>query len=207
VEAAVTRRRDPTSARAHGYGPNHGGHMIRQQERAGNGQWRRNASLNAGVCQNEAGECYALLLPRPPWHPDGPGYPDVCPRCGAVQVHETCTHGGCEDGFPDPFVMNSGGYHECGERAVAFDLLERRSRCAAHLDATPARRLEDVLRALPEGVLVRFVDGAPRSVAGALAELDDEDRDFPVWEHRTERRWTISVGTGEVAFTVLESAP
>jgi hypothetical protein len=193
------RRRDPTSAAAHGYGPNQGGHMIRNQPRGPGARWVRAPGLNAEVCQNVEGDCRALLLPRPPW--EGGGYPDVCHRCGTLQVWETCTHGRCE-GIPDPAVMRSGGYPECGARAVAVE--NGRPRCAEHLDPTPSRRLEDALRALPEGVRVRFFNGEPRPVPEALAELSENDRGFYVYEYRTERRWTLSLGTGEVIFTVVE---
>lgn len=56
----------------------------------------------------------------------------ACHQCGTILVLDVCSHGECEDRFPDPDVMSRGGYSRCGAPAVAMTILGRRPRCAEH---------------------------------------------------------------------------
>jgi hypothetical protein len=193
-------RSNPNSAAAHGFGPNHGGHMIRNQPRA-RGRWVKTPSLGAEVCQAEG--CGAFLLPE-----FGKGLPDTCHRCGTAQVWETCTHGACE-GIPDPAIMRRGGYDECGERAVASELGTRAPRCAEHLDKTEPQRLEDALRALPPGSVVRWPGNAWRTVDAMIEELvagDPKDLDYYVVKGLVSDGTVLRLVTGEIVFYVKGAA-
>jgi hypothetical protein len=171
--------------------------MMRNQPRD-RGRWVKTPSLGARICQNVEGDCGAFLLPKL-----GEGYPDVCHRCGTIQIWETCTFGACE-GIPDPVVMRNGGYPECGERAVAVEL--GKPRCAAHLDTTPLLRLEDALRALPPGSEVRWPGNKWCSVDAMIAELGPGDLNYYVVKGTVIDGTVLRLVTNEIVFYVKEAA-